>query len=361
MSNRRLWDRCVSHRGLETERFASDYFCATDRHVLLIAGIGFDPRSTTVGKLLAHILDQRLSGFLIREERPDPSRELVQRAMRSYDEMIKVVPKFIEKMINIFAPDGAVIGGRNSIRALSAISVAEFTDIVVDFSALSIGVAFPITRLLFEHARTGVQSFNLHLMVTDEPFTDDLISPTACDIVDTVHGFKAGFGLFDKSRAARLWLPQLIGGRNAVLDKIHSYCTPHDVCPILPFPASRPRLPDELIEEYSSEFESTWGVDTRNIVFADEEKPLDLYRTILRIDDARKPVFEGTGGSTIILSPIGSKVLAIGALMSALERDFPVAQVESIAYTVDFNELDARRSQSGEVVHIWLSGDAYAP
>lgn len=359
MSERRLWDRCVSHRGGETERFASDYFPTVGR-VLLLAGIGFDPRSTTVCKLLAPILDHRLSGFFVREERPDPQSELVKRAARNYADMKKAIPTHSEKTINIFAPDGAVIGGRDAVRALSAIDLAEFTDIIIDFSALSIGVAFPITRLLFERARTRAKSFNLHLMVTDEPFTDDLVFPTACDIVGTIHGFKGGFGLFEKRKAAKLWLPQLIGGRNAVLDKIHSYCRPHDVCPILPFPALRPRLPDDLVEQYSSEFESTWGVDTRNIVFADERKPLDLYRTILRIDDARKPVFEGTGGSMIILSPIGSKVLAIGALLSALERDFPVAHVESIGYTVDFNELDARRFQSGEVVHIWLYGDAYA-
>jgi hypothetical protein len=119
-------------------------------------------------------------------------------------------------------------------------------------------------------------------------------------------------------------------------------------------------LADELIEEYSSEFESTWGVDTRNLIYADEKKPLDLYRTLLRIDDARRPVFAGTGGSLIILSPVGSKVLAIGALMAALDRDFPIAHVESIAYSVDFKTIDADRLQSGEVVHVWLYGDAYA-
>jgi hypothetical protein len=232
--------------------------------------------------------------------------------------------------------------------------------VIVDFSALSIGVAFPIVRLLFDRARGSKEAFNLHLMVTDEPSTDDQISPTACDVVETIHGFKGGFGLFDNNNAARLWLPQLIKGRNAVLDKIHSHFRPHDVCPILPFPASHPRLADELIEHYSIEFESTWGVDTRSIVFADEKKPLDLYRMILRIDSARRPVFTGTGGSMIVLSPIGSKVLAIGALMAALERDFPVAHVEAIAYTVNFKEMDAKRIGCGEVVHICLYGDAYA-
>ena len=66
-------------------------------------------------------------------------------------------------------------------------------------------------------------------------------------------------------------------------------------------------------------------MDTRNIVYADEGDPLDLYRTILRLDDLRKPVFREVGGSLLVLSPLGSRVTALGALMAALERDLPVA------------------------------------
>lgn len=179
----------------------------------------------------------------------------------------------------------------------------------------------------------------MYLMAVDEPATDDEIYPTACDIVEAIHGFKGGLNLFDSAKAAKLWLPQLIKGRRAVLERIHSYVRPHDVCPILPFPSIHPRIADGLIEHYSVEFESTWEVDPRNIIYADVKKPLDLYRTILRIADARKRVFAETGGSLIVLSPIGSKIPAIGALMAAIERDFPIAHVEAIAYTVDFKRI----------------------
>ena len=46
--------------------------------------------------------------------------------------------------------------------------------------------------------------------------------------------------------------------------------------------------------------------------------------------------------------------------MAALERDFTVMYVEAIGYAVDFALLDSRRnSPSGELVHIWLHGEAY--
>jgi len=359
MSGPRLWDRCINHRGVETQRFIADYFSDQYRRALLIMGAGFDPRSANVCELIVATMGSRAEGLFIREERPNPNREIVKRAALNLKHLTKLLPKSQETPISVFAPDGAVIGGRNAVRVVNGLLLDDVTDIIVDFSALSIGVGFPITRLLFERGRSIRKSFNLHLMVTDEPLTDDQISPTACDIVETIHGFKGGFGLFDSSRAAKLWLPQLIKGRGAVTDKIHAYVGPHDVCPILPFPAFHPRLADELIEHYLREFESIWAVDTRNIIYADEKKPLDLYRTILRIADARNRVFDETGGSLIVLSPIGSKVLALGALMAAIERDFPVVHVEAIEYKVDFKTLDNNRTEPGEVMHIWLCGDAY--
>ena len=88
-------------------------------------------------------------------------------------------------------------------------------------------------------------------------------------------------------------------------------------------------------------------------------KPLDLYRTILRIDDARRRVFASVGGSQIILSPLGSKALSLGALMASLERDdFTILHVEAIGYTLDAVRADSV-TVPDEMVHIWLHGDAY--
>jgi len=126
----------------------------------------------------------------------------------------------------------------------------------------------------------------------------------------------------------------------------------------LPFPATNPRTPDELIEHYEEELRS-WDVDARNIMYAAEADPLDLYRMILTIDEGRRRVFEALGGSLTILSPVGNKALAIGALMAALDRDFPVAYVEAISYTVDFAKMKQQRKRDGEIVHVWLNGQAY--
>lgn len=267
MTEFRLWDRCIQHRGIEAQQFIADYFGKRSGKTLLIAGLGFDPRSTTIVELLSTQLKAKLTAVLVREDRPDPANELLRRAHLNRERISTLTGRFHEVPIDIFASDGAVIGGRNAALVISKLKLTEYQDVVVDFSALSVGISFPITRWLYEYARDVQPSLNLHIMVTDEPSTDEQIYATICDIVDAIHGFKGGLGLFDNTNAARLWLPQLTKGRNTVLGRIHSRISPHDVCPILPFPASHPRLADALIESYSSEIESVWAVDTRNFVY----------------------------------------------------------------------------------------------
>ncbi|MCF8146166.1 MAG: hypothetical protein K9N21_19840 [Deltaproteobacteria bacterium] len=360
MTNLR-WGRCIYHLGQHTDKFLREYLSQPDRRVLLVAGAGFDPRSTAVARHIAQYADGRARGYFVREERPRPDAELVARGDQNEEALRRLLPDCSVIRLDVFAADNAVVGGRTAVGLVSDLAIDDLTDLFVDFSALSIGVAFPIVRYLL--TVTERQGLNLHLLVAENPGTDAEIRSTPTDVADAVHGFKGGWGLDARSRAARLWMPQLARGKRPVLERIRQRVQPHAFCPILPFPADDdPRLPDRLIEHYSEEFENTWRVDSRDIVYASQRSPLDLYRTILRMDDSRKRVFADIGGSQIILSPVGSKALAVGALMAALERDFTIMYVETLSYSVNFAHLDAVwGAQTAELVHVWLSGEAYAP
>ena len=61
----------------------------------------------------------------------------------------------------------------------------------------------------------------------------------------------------------------------------------------------------------------------------------------------------------MVLSPLGSKALAIGSLMAALELDCPVVYVEALEYQVDFSQIPVK-SADAEFMHVWLTGEAYA-
>ena len=59
----------------------------------------------------------------------------------------------------------------------------------------------------------------------------------------------------------------------------------------------------------------------------------------------------------LILSPLSSKATALGALMAAIERDLPVAHVESIGYELRTSVPQAIHQP--DLIHVWLEDEAY--
>lgn len=360
MSTTPRWERCISHRSEAAEQFVREYFVSPDRRVGLIAGAGFDPRSSQMAELLAGVAKDRVRALFLREERPGPDANLVDSAAENVRRLNGLIPDNVVESFDVFDKrDTAPVGGRRVVGVLGTkLNAAGLTDIVIDCSALSVGVCFSITKYCMGIAERN--RLNLHVTVTDHPETDSAIEATHCGRPSSPHGFQGEWQLAKCAKAARLWLPQLGHGKRSVLEEVHKFVNPHEVCPILPFPATRPRAPDTLIEGYGDLFEGPWKVDARDLIYAHEKSPLDLYRAILRIDTARERVFRGTGGSQVILSPVGSKAVALGMLMAALERNFAVVLVESLAYKAAPAVLDVGPGPAGELVHIWLHGEAYA-
>ena len=354
MGHEPRWDPCVAHRGDDVDGFLRHYFARTDRKLFLVAGAGFDPRARVLASRLGKVT-KALRALFIRERRPDPPKDQSDQAAANTEALLAAL-NGQQVEIEIFGPDGAVIGGRNVINILRRQDFENVTDIIVDISALSTGTVFPTIRYFVERAQRSGRT-NLHVFVVHDPRLDASIGAISGDAPGYVHGFRGRSTLLGTDDVAKLWLPQLTAGRRATLGRLYDFVEPHETCPILPFPALDPRLGDLLAEEYLTEMESTWSVDPSNIVYADEGDPLDLYRTILRLDDVRRPVFAETGGSMLILSPVGSKVMALGALMAAVERDLPVAHVESIGYEVGEDAL--AEIDKPNLVHVWLEGEVY--
>jgi hypothetical protein len=351
------WQPCVNHRPDEIEEFVSSYFGGTNSKILIIAGAGFDPRATSVAQLLKRHCKSLPDGVFIKEERPNPDPELIKRANSNLNVLTPCVQHSRVLNVDVFAPDGAVVGGRSVIKELESIDFTPYSDVVIDFSALSIGISFPLVRYILVQGEA--RSRNVHLFACDWPTLDRVIQPQLTERASNVHGFRKVTELYSTVSVARLWLPQLAPSGGPALQRIFDEVLPSDTCPILPFPSTDPKLSDRLLAEYLPELESTWSVDTGNLIFADENDPLGLYRTILRIDDERKLAFEALGGSLLILSPLGSKMLAIGALMAALDRDLPVYYVEARGYEVDWKIAATVDLSAPSIRHVWLAGDVY--
>ena len=214
-----------------------------------VAGAGFDPRACAVAARLGATAAV-VRALLIKEERPDPPRDQVDRAATNTTALLATLAERQVESIDIFGSDGAVVGGRTVINVLSRQDLEGATDVVVDISALSVGTSFPIIRYFVERIVRGKESTNLHLFVAHHPNLDTDIRSKPSDTPGYVHGFKGRLTLFDAAGASRLWLPQLATGRRRALRELYDFIDPHDTCPILPFPASNPRLGDVLAEQY---------------------------------------------------------------------------------------------------------------
>ncbi len=351
------WNPCVHHRDEEACSFFASYLDDSSRKVLLICGAGFDPRSADVARKLV-AAKAPVRGFFIREDRPRPDAVLVDKADANQEILTGLIPDHRVERIAIFSPDDqAVIGGRSIVRAFLELDLKGITDIILDMSAFSLGVSFPLAKVLFDRGSSKPAPFpNVHLVVTTKSSVDESIR---CELIDRHHlipGFTEDANLESLSGRTKLWLPQLSPDRARALEIIHTALQPGETCPIVPFPARNPRAVEELVEDYKAQINEPWRVDDRDFLFAAEDDPLDLYRTILRVDELRRATYAAAGGSLTMLSPVGSKAMAAGALLAALERCLPVVYVETQRYSVESQDLSG--PEVG-LVHLWLTGDVY--
>jgi hypothetical protein len=175
-----------------------------------------------------------------------------------------------------------------------------------------------------------------------------------------VRGF-AGPSSFQAMPIARIWLPQLGRGRVETLRKIRAtHDSVYKVCPVVPFPARNPRRADELLPEYQPALVDEWKVDARDYIYVSEKNPLDCYRTISTLKKRYDKTVDEVFFPQIILSPLGSRVIAAGAMMAAVEHGLSVHYVETLRYEFKTSALSAQPQDKDMIVHIWLHGPVYA-
>ena len=349
------WDYCITHLNGSVAEFVQSYFSEKCRRCLLVAGAGFDPRSQRVPDLLAAALGDRLSAIFIREERRQKDQDLLMRADANEAALKKLVPDARVEIIDVFADDGAAIGGPRIAALLDSVPVDDrITDVILDMSALSIGIGFPAAKILLEDCEDA-EARTFHLLIVSNPELDDRILSEPADGAMSVKGF-SGTGRQD---TANIWLPQLAEGRRRALARVGAAVGEcYKICPVLPFPARDPRRADDLISEFENELVNEWEVDPRDIVYVSEWNPLDSYRSISLLKSRYDQTVKGTFEPQMILSPVGSKVVAVGALMAAIEHDLTVKYIETVQYELKGDQANDL-TENDQMVHVLLSGPAY--
>lgn len=178
--DREHWANCITHFDAGAEEFLGSYFNDEDKKCLLVAGAGFDPRSCFVAEILSGAMGEecQLQALLIREERPAPPTALVRAAERNEEQLKSLISVVQVEHIEVFAEDSAAVGDEriaSKLRELHAEgSLFEgVTDVILDMSALSIGISFPSAKMLLKFCEDS--KINFHVITVQDPDLDDLI------------------------------------------------------------------------------------------------------------------------------------------------------------------------------------------
>jgi len=350
----------ILHRGSEVREFCEKYFGQRDRNVALIAGAGFDPRSGVIAEMLATIIPGDLSAIFLRELRPHPESGLQSIATDNAGELARIITQSATRSINVLSEDNAVTAGREAVKAVrEEFDGRNVTDVIIDLSALSMGVSLPLLRYFHKLTTTEAPELNLHAMIAHSTELDANISRETSDKVTPIHGYDAEYKLRHDKGETLLWLPQLAPGLRATFERMYEFLDPDEVCPILPFPTRNPRLGDDLLREYLPLIEDAWEVEPGDLVYASEESPLDLYRTLLKVSEERDQVHQKTGGSLVVVSPAGAKLPALGAALAAIRSHVALVYTERLDYELEGQAERYGKDAEPEVIHLWVSGDPY--
>lgn len=262
------------------------------------------------------------------------------------------------------------VGDRNAANIIDSIKIEEYSDIIVDISALPRGVYFSLLGKLLTYIDRLPQTAsipNLLVAVAENPELDMCIQEEGVDDdLNFLHGFGGDIDLSSTEGTAPLiWLPILGEDKGVHLSTAYAHLKPGEICPILPFPSRNPRRPDALTMEYHELLFDEFRIEPQNIMYVPEQNPFEaykiLYTTIENYNISLKPL----NGCKAVLSTFSSKLLSIGTLLAAYELKekeigVGVLNVDSHGYKInplaDLNKLKLK----SKLFVTWLTGRPYS-
>jgi hypothetical protein len=278
----------------------------------------------------------------------------------------------LSKSISMFSADGRRIGDRSIANLFTSLEgFSQYTDVIVDISALPRGLFFPmLSKLLalFDSVEHDSPYSNLHVVVSHSSAIDNQIVEEGIDeLASFLYGFSAAsFELEATSDSPRIWIPILGKNQRLQLERVYELVRPDEICPLLPSPARNPRTADDIVLEYRDLLFDQLRIESQNFIYASEYNPFEVYRQIMRSILHYQRALRPLGKCKIVVSALSSKLLSLGALLAAYELsqwnkgekhiEVGVGHVDAQGYR--FNEEDISHSKT-ECYTMWLFGECY--
>ena len=363
------WDPGYLCSGSEFEPFWTTLAAHTGsaRRGLLIAGRGFDPRTTVGPQVIARSGFPIAAYYLIRITHPfDPPERPRNQVAAANEATIRAL--FGDQVVHlqelpVLSENGRLVGFPYIRDLFSDWDwLAQFTDVIVDITAFPTSISFPLLHILLkifdDQQRRKTLTFNLHCIVCENAEMDERITSEGGDVADFIEPFGSRQTLTSEADPITIWAPALGERESAALEKIYTALRPAEIIPFLPSPSRNPRRGDELVSAYRSLLFGTWGVNPRGFIYVDERDPFDIYRQIIGLAIDYSKSLELIGNANTIVSAHSSKLLSLGVLLAAFERNLAVAHVEPTGYGPPEISDDP---EANELFEVWLAGEAYDP
>jgi hypothetical protein len=346
--------------------------------LLFILGKGFDPRmNLALRSLMESCPNINIECWMITfDEGANSSShkysELVDENLLELGGLLSS-RKLAEKKIKIWDIQGKKrtrVGDQQASRLISGFDeISEFSDIIVDVSALPRGVYFSfIGRLLalVDYQKADISKPNIYVSIAENASIDSKIREFDPGEVYYPRGFGGGVELASEHQKPLIWFPILGEERKAHTTKAFEKITEtkdrlYEICPTLPFPSKDPRRSDTVLINHHSILFDEFTIEPQNITYIPEQNPFESYIQLSQAILNYKKSLKILSGCKAVISPFSSKILSIAALLTAYENqeDVAILNVDSDGYEIDDEKELKKMGGESELILTWLSGIPY--
>lgn len=366
MELERKWDNAIHFESTSFNEFLHHRF-KQKRDILLIMGIGWDPRMNVLLNVLKSCGGEGLRQLHLVHYTPSPSftspyKVFIDENLKQLDELLEDWAEKRQIQIITRKQHNLYVGDEEIIKYYTDYDLSPYTDILVDISSLPKSIYFTLLLILVKKCKIS-PSKNLHVVACQDVELDDKIIESADDI-RLFKGFMGKLNRLSLQKVPKIWAPVLAKNYSASLRLLYDQISPKDVYPILPFPSRNPRNDDDLLLEYESIFVDEWYLNPLNIIYAAEDDPLDVYRSLLQLYHQQQDALKPLGGVIMVSSCLASKLSSIGTFMAALEKDMAVVHAigrHDPPSHMDFDFWDDNHKMRyyNSLHSIWLTGEPY--
>lgn len=365
------WDPYSLCCDRDFDLFWTTHLAIKDRSVLLILGRGFDVRAIETARRLTKIGANVVIWSLAFHNGQDDSERRRTRTVENLAELVTLIgnENVIEVGIDLSGPFSASSTSSSTRNALlSAGALTEFTDVVIDISAMPRMVAMTTVAVVLKQLDTAAADegieVNLHVTVAESVSADlGAARGSLRDQVSFVRGFSGQLTSQTTQVLPHVWFPVLGERQVERLESIHEHVNPDEICPVVPFPSREPRRGDEIIYAHRELLFDTFNAEPKNILLASEYNPFEAYKQIFEAMDRYRRALGELGGCKAFVSPLSSKLLSVAVLLACYDhlycQTYKNKMMVGIPYveTATYGDPDQEKDDPFELYSMWIRGE----